>query len=49
MGTSWITEVLSFMMEGSFEVINTLVGLYVFVIFFCKLRNWHTLENSFHC
>ena len=44
MGISWSTEVISFILDGSFyswfitDLINSLMGFIIFIIFVCKAR-----------
>ncbi len=55
MGISWTTEVVSFILDGSFyswfftDCINSLMGFIIFVIFVCKARICRLLIQNCSC
>ena len=55
MGISWTTEVVSFILDGSFyswfftDCINSLMGFIIFIIFVCKARIGRLLIQNCSC
>lgn len=53
MGVTWITEVASFAIGGSAyywiatDILNILMGVFIFIIFVCKPNVWNLLKLKF--